>query len=321
MNCENYGDIKSECSNNGGICGYTYLESSYFLNCKNYGKLQGAGGIVGYGVSCDLISCENYGTMEGSSSSGLFRQLESKNTSKDNMTTVRDCIIDCDFIYNVGSGGVICNFADCDLEIIDCTIKADVVGTLPDHYSLIREYNSKYLWRYEGLDVDLNFEVLNNPIFHVIYAIWKDGTTEISNCKMNIHGVNAYWIGSAQGFVKITNLELNMSSKTFCIKISNGTADRITLKNIVINEVVEKKLSNTKILFDAQKRVAYDGIVRNLNTGGDKYFEYYGDDFSGFCVDYKSGRVGLKSLSNKNLFQGKVTEETLKNKGFTKKTL
>ncbi len=320
LNCENYGDIKSLYSNNAGICGYSYLESSCFVNCKNFGKIQLGAGIVGYGVSSDLISCANYGTMEGSGS-GLFRQLESKTTSIDNVTTIRDCIIDCDFICNAGSGGVIANTCLSDLEIIDCTITADVCGVLPDHYSLIREYNSKYLWRYEGLDVDLNFEVLNNPTFQVVFAVWKDAKIEISNCAIDIHGVNIYLAGDVGGFIEINTIELNIHSTTKCVRVNNGTADRITLKNIIINEVVENKLSNIKILTDAKKRVAYDGIVRNLNAGGEKYFEYYGDDFSQFCIDYKTGKIGLKALSGKGLYQGNVIEETLKNKGFTKKTL
>ena len=47
--------------------------------------------------------------------------------------------------------------------------------------------------------------------------------------------------------------------------------------------------------------------------------EFYGTDFSGFYVDWKTGKIGLKSMSGKGFFQGEVNEEYLKQKGFAKK--
>ena len=45
---------------------------------------------------------------------------------------------------------------------------------------------------------------------------------------------------------------------------------------------------------------------------------YYGSDFSGFYVDYKTGEIGLKVFSSRGLFQGGVDEQVLYNKGFVK---
>ena len=48
---------------------------------------------------------------------------------------------------------------------------------------------------------------------------------------------------------------------------------------------------------------------------------FVGSDFSGFFVDYKTGNVGLRSLSGKNFYQGKVTKQWLEQKGFSEKTM
>lgn len=38
----------------------------------------------------------------------------------------------------------------------------------------------------------------------------------------------------------------------------------------------------------------------------------------GFFTNFKTGEIGLKSLSGKGFYQAKVTEEMLRNKGFEK---
>ena len=48
---------------------------------------------------------------------------------------------------------------------------------------------------------------------------------------------------------------------------------------------------------------------------------FYGTEFSGFFIDFKTGKIGLKSLSGKGFFQGEVSEDVLLSKGYTKKTI
>ena len=53
-----------------------------------------------------------------------------------------------------------------------------------------------------------------------------------------------------------------------------------------------------------------DGVTKSV---------FYDNDFSAFCIDWKTGEIGLKALSGKGFFQGKVTEEILIGKGFERK--
>ena len=46
---------------------------------------------------------------------------------------------------------------------------------------------------------------------------------------------------------------------------------------------------------------------------------YDGNDFSDYYIDFKTGKIGLKVMRGKGFYQGKVTEEILKNKGYIKK--
>jgi len=46
---------------------------------------------------------------------------------------------------------------------------------------------------------------------------------------------------------------------------------------------------------------------------------YYGSDFSGFYSNWKTGKIGLKALSGKGLFQSTLNEDMLSVKGFVKK--
>ena len=62
-------------------------------------------------------------------------------------------------------------------------------------------------------------------------------------------------------------------------------------------------------------------IVKGMVISTNKGVCFYGSDFSDFFVDFKTGKIGLKSFSGKGFFQGKVTEEWLMNMGYEKKTI
>ena len=68
-NCENYADVTSS---NGSVAGITYAAgSSYFSNCKNFGKIRGAGcvGGVSFSTSGEYKSCYNFGSVTATGSS------------------------------------------------------------------------------------------------------------------------------------------------------------------------------------------------------------------------------------------------------------
>ena len=95
-----------------------------------------------------------------------------------------------------------------------------------------------------------------------------------------------------------------------------------TTNNLVIqNVIIDVKCSKVQ---DSRFIVRYKNYLGELTTQGiclvvNGTKNYYGSDFSGLYVDWKTGKIGLKSMSGKGFFQGKVTEEWLIAKGFVKK--
>jgi len=51
------------------------------------------------------------------------------------------------------------------------------------------------------------------------------------------------------------------------------------------------------------------------------YHSYYGSNFSGFYVSWRTGKIGLVALDGRGSFQGKIDEEWLRAKGFEKKEI
>ena len=92
----------------------------------------------------------------------------------------------------------------------------------------------------------------------------------------------------------------------------SGNKCRIENINLTTNfDISTLKLVKTTGNTDA------DGIVvksKNL-------LAFYGSDFSGFFVDYKTGKIGLNALSGKGFYQGKVTEKYLIDNGYVKKAV
>ena len=89
----------------------------------------------------------------------------------------------------------------------------------------------------------------------------------------------------------------------------------VNIKNVLV-EAKNITVDKSMIDCDNTTTINIESIVV-LN----KENAYFGSDFSGYYVDFKSGKIGLKSMSGKGFFQGTVTEDVLKAKGFIKKTL
>ena len=61
-------------------------------------------------------------------------------------------------------------------------------------------------------------------------------------------------------------------------------------------------------------------IVLGLACGFGVIGSLYGNDFSEFYVDFKTGKLGLKSFLGKGFYQGQITETWLLSHGYEKKT-
>ena len=96
------------------------------------------------------------------------------------------------------------------------------------------------------------------------------------------------------------------------------------MKNILIEEkssaisVIGEVINGSGSSF-LKDRV--EGLVRIAQNNTEKFLEYCGTDFSDFFVDFKTGKIDLKTFVGKGFYQGKVTEEWLLDRGYTKKTI
>ena len=318
LNCENYGDICSLYTNNAGICGYMYQISSYFYGCKNFGKIERGGGICGQGVPCDIFACENYGVMFNAS--GIYSKMEGAGLNKDNIATIKDCVVDCILVCTGATYGVVATTSNCDTDFVDCKIKASIKGTTPGTYGLITNQNNKFQWNFKNMDFKASFDV-TNANFYLFYYVWGTSHIKLIDSKFKISGIDVYLCGETIGKMSLERVELDIFSNTKCVKMKNTSANKISLESVLLKEKIGASISNTSIVALTQNTVKINGLVRSIESNNVKLLEYYGSDFSQFCLNYKTGQLGIRAISGKNLFQGKVTEELLQNKGFVKKVL
>jgi len=116
-NCENYGNLPSGSSTNGGICSHRTFESSTnsttVSNCRNYGAINmvTAGGITGQthclaSTGNNIITdCINYGNISASSAGGICGLFSFANATLSSVNSIRNCINNGNIISD-GCGGI-----------------------------------------------------------------------------------------------------------------------------------------------------------------------------------------------------------------------
>jgi len=122
----------------------------------------------------------------------------------------------------------------------------------------------------------------------------------------------------------------NMKVSLDCAKsyslhfFQNVLKESVKMKNILIEEkssaisVMGEVVNGSGSSF-LKDRV--EGLVRIAQNGTRKFLEFCGTDFSDFFVDFKTGKIDIKTFVGKGFYQGKVTEEWLLDRGYTKKTI
>ena len=306
VNCINYGDVYGSWAM-GGIIGYigTYLEIK-FINCKNYGNFYGlsnniaSGGIVGmsYGKNSNItmISCANYGKNEVDG--GIIGLLEG------NINLI-GCKNYGTLVDDPASGELISNLrarkANTIVNIIDCEVRSQsgkpIVGNL--YYGA------------DNLPIEINMKNIiadysNSTIAPSYFLVRAFGSLS-DYAKINVDGV------------EIIDKRNDTNKKYLVHQLSETT--EVNIKNLLLNiDYEEFNLIPFGSMKPSNELNLSSVVVCSKQNGASKNF-YFGSDFSGYYVDFKTGKIGLKSMNGKGFFQGTVTEDVLKAKGFTKKTL
>ena len=113
------------------------------------------------------------------------------------------------------------------------------------------------------------------------------------------------------------NVFINKSDKNTFKIIRGGLSGAETIFKDCMVYVQNDKFDLTTSALTNKEKI-YGGIVINVQNTP---FAYYGSDFDGFYIDFKTGKIGLKALSGKGFYQGKVSEGLVQSKGYTKKTI
>ena len=330
-NCENYINFYNS-SWIGGFFGEPLTDGWCVENCNNYGKIyspnKGAymGGIFIFPAKKGkIINCNNFGDITGADNAcgGIFGRSSGQQLIKGCKNYGK---IDVETQY----GGIV-GFVEGVLTLDDCQNYGEVVVSNGGSCGLLVGYVSS---RFIKGNTDININNCKTYNYfanvHVVGAtvIEQDGSPreiyiDISKCEFvaqdeaqfTIVGVLNY----ANVFVSVKDVEIVANSKVLIVRSLN--------KKAILNiEYVIVRFCNSNAYLticgsinnEIKSKIKVEGvicIIKNLRG------IYYGSDFSGFYCDFKTGKIGLKALSGKGFYQGKVTEDLLVSKGFEKKVI
>jgi len=337
------------------VSSLVFSSNDYVKNCVNYAKIvcseYHTAGLVIQG-SCDMEDCENFGSVEGENHyvAGLMASLPRNSTIKNcaNYGEVKGstmytgglfavqtnaqgtCLIGCKNFAKVTGGkyigGIIgALLSEVNVCFIDCANYGFVSGKNNEHGELIGYCISS------NYDVQLQFFGCRNegksPRQYIInYLDAKNLELTMKNCDFDFSGsYNNNVILTVTGvegnkhiFLENLNIVCKEGATRFTMFYTMGNAKNyVNIKNVYIQSFSQENIIASPIVYSKKESVfSVDGAVIEDVRYGKKI---YGNDFSGFYIDYKTGKIGLKALSGKGFYQGKVTEGFLIDKGYVKK--
>ena len=307
QNCINYGNITGSFEVSGFV---VYVQGNLTIkNCINYGDIVGVVGgdtlgttiagivavasVLSEGESCQIISCKNYGKIMSPGQSGAIIAYASGSF----------LVFDCHNYGEVGLGEYGCGaFIGRIATDTGCqTTKAEIFGC-----SSISSLGAPFIGviSREKVQTTDNLIIIKNSFLTASHALTKNG-------------IVAYVVGS--GFeLQIENLELFFEREHNSCYLVNHIQENAKL---FVKNIIAFNNSNKETIaiynWNNGKIEMHSFVIVNKRTTS--YF--YGRDFSGFYINYKSGKIYLVALNAKGFYQKKATEEDLIRKGFVKKSI
>ena len=300
--CYNYGNIKCLSTSDGGCGGIVSVIYYYksiavnFENIINYGDISGKngiGGLIGF-VYTDTTRlelyfkfCKNYGSLHlKNDGCGGF---VGTTTGADYNFYHCENYGKFNLTYNSGFFVGCTNGKETEIVINNCTVKGKkslkFIGNQYGGYCKIN---------INGLNVDLDLD---------------------SNLTLDGHLFGSYVTTNATFDYNAKNLTYTINCKNFNGYFSTGIEE---IHNSIFKVTCTSYKVRDKYFLNDEGKISSNNLFE-LEAGAKSEKHFYGTDFSGFYVDWKTGRIGLKALSGKGFYQGKVTEEILLAKGYQKK--
>ena len=298
--CKNYGKIFTRGGWVGGIIPHTAKTYVHIENCENYGEIFGGtgqhtGGVLGtyYHVEDGKVylkNCKNYGYVH----SNAGTQVGGMIASFEGYATLVNCenygkIANLDPKTAGNFVGLIYNENNKSRSVVDIQggyskhgTNACILGII-HHSSLLEIHSMRIDLTEEGSDAIL------------VRRIASDSDVYVENVEINTR-----------------NNVKNLSLFGHCDNYTN----EVTVKNVLVN--LNHDINLTKPIFSLNLSGVnnFDGVVffDNLKQGRGLY---YGEDFSDYYLDYKTGKIGIRKLDNVGDFKGSISKEWLKDyKGY-----
>ena len=300
-NCFNYGDLIANNSEEGypvrcgGIIGRNFGKA-IIERCKNFGNIitddQQMGGIVGFAWNADIIieNCDNYGDIDaafniGGILGGTYLDASCYISGCNNYGAVKAAN------WSVGSiFGTTAYSPGTTVTVISCndfslTNNQALVGGISECTAIIEKCFAQFGGTTGGTE---SVEAI------VLKSLGTNANVYIKNIEAKI-------VGNINGFYIIR-------------RVTNQNAVNSSISNVYIKGE-QSYARNSVIVYNDTFVGEYQGIVVDMANRK----EIYGSDFSGFYIDYKTGKLGFKEWDGKGFFQSKVTEEWFVNNGYRKK--
>ena len=294
VDCKVYGKIKAT-TTMAGILQSDNTRNGFFKRCENYADLvhtgtQGiAAGIAMVYGEYDLYDCKNYGDISGTYSiSGIANSVRTVDNCENYGNIYTKNGRRAGIANSVSARMTNCkNYGDSWAGIV-VFVKTGSIVSYCENYG-----NSMYGIAYENKEkgVIANCKVFATSTYDYFYGLVDSNSGQIKN-------VEIYFTGPIKTLV------------VFC----GRNYEQGSLENILFY--------GEKLIFPRYFLITNNlGKAKNLISSFDTSKEYLVEDFSKFYVDWKTGKIGIKSISGKGFYQSALTEEWLSNKGFTKFSL
>jgi len=172
------------------------------------------------------------------------------------------------------------------------------------------------IWKADANSLCMIKNCYVNSNQHFATLVEKGSVVDISNSIFinSPEYPNKTTYGAGNVIIKNSTLKYISSKKNFSLGgFAGASSESVVLKNVIID--LDLTLSSAE--FFQYDNYTAQGVIVNFNL--DKRSDFYGNDFSGFYHNFKTGEVGLKAFSGRGLYQGGVTEDFLLKKGYSKK--
>jgi len=323
----------------GGIFGiyHDILNQIEFSGCKTFGNIAASwtqGGIIGYFSNTTPVlieRCENYANFQDTKPSntrnigGMF----GNSLGEENRIVINGCknYGNTNEINSGGCGGIFEgyisingfeNYGNMYSGLIN-TIRGEVCDVV------VNVKNIKHISR-NGVPLFSNRDTTGNTkVSFNLNKILVDYTNSTQQPESVIIRRTSY--NEQKTILNISNLNIVDNSADTGFSLFNVTAKNtiMNIKNCNVN--VNCKTWEIKTSFVCRAiipdgvEINIDGLIANILVNNENKSFYYGSNFSGFYVSWRTGKIGLIALDGRGQFQGEVDEEWLLKKGYEKKTI